>query len=164
MLSDRDLRHALHAGDLTVTPLQAGAVQPASIDLRLGDQLATPDGAPYPIGGGCWLNPGVFLLGHTAETIGLSPALAARLEGKSTLGRRGLVVHVTAGFIDPGFRGQITLELANLSADPVWLEAGMRVSQLSVYRLSSPAAVPYGSAALGSHYQGQSGPVPAHDR
>jgi dCTP deaminase len=107
------------------------------------------------------LQPDAFLLGCTAETVKLPADLAARIEGKSTLGRRGVAVHVTAGFVDPGFQGQLTLELKNLSRTKVFLYPGMLIAQMSVYRLTSPAVRLYGEATLGSHYQGQTGPTPA---
>ena len=158
MLSDRDILRAMDTGDLTITPLGDGAVQPASVDLSIGPYLSSLDGEmvkPLP----CEIEPGEFWLGSTLEEVHLSPALAARVEGKSSMGRLGLAVHITAGFIDPGFQGQITLELHNVSPRPIRLMPGMRVSQLSVYRLSSPAQQPYGTPGLGSHYQGQQGPT-----
>lgn len=160
MLSDQDILHAINIGELTISPLADNAVQPASVDLCLGPYLTTVDGntthkIPHT------MLPGEFLLASTVEEVHLSPSLAARVEGKSSIGRLGLAVHVTAGFIDPGFRGQITLELLNVSGRPIELRDRMRISQLSITRLSSPAVRPYGTPSLRSHYQGQSGPTPS---
>ena len=123
------------------------------------DDLTTlvevPEGEPFV------LHPGEFVLGSTLERFTLANTIAARLEGKSSLGRLGLLTHSTAGFIDPGFDGCITLELANVSNLPITLWPGMPVVQLAIFTLSSPAEVPYGSGALGSKYQGQRGPPPS---
>ena len=107
------------------------------------------------------LHPGEFVLGSTYEQVTLGSAVAARLEGKSSLGRLGLLTHSTAGFIDPGFSGHVTLELSNMATLPVKLWPGMKIGQLCFFRLSSPAEHPYGSAAYGSRYQGQRGPTPS---
>ena len=107
------------------------------------------------------LHPGEFALASTYETITLGPAVAARLEGKSSLGRLGLLTHSTAGFIDPGFSGHVTLELSNMATLPVKLWPGMKIGQFCFFRLSSPAEHPYGSAQYGSRYQGQRGPTPS---
>src|SRR5690606_32736743 len=154
-------------------------VQPSSIDVRLDrqfrvfnnhlytyidprerqDDLTTvvevADGEPFV------LHPGEFVLASTIETVTLGDHLAGRLEGKSSLGRLGLLVHSTAGFIDPGFSGQITLELSNVATLPITLWPGMRIGQLCLFRLSSPARYPYGSKVYGSRYQGQRGPTPS---
>ncbi|HEV7755961.1 MAG TPA: dCTP deaminase, partial [Mycobacteriales bacterium] len=154
-------------------------VQPSSIDVRLDrmfrvfnnvkythidpsiqqDDLTTeveaPDGDPFV------LHPGEFVLGSTLEVVTLPDDLAARLEGKSSLGRLGLVTHSTAGFIDPGFSGHVTLELSNLANLPITLWPGMKIGQICVFRLSSPADHPYGSTKYGSRYQGQRGPTPS---
>lgn len=176
MLPDHEIEAAITAGTIGITPApHPGAVQPASLDLRLGDtfEQVIPGGvidpsepdqqrtsrvvvtgdAPFA------LNPGVFALASTLETVTLPADLVARLEGKSSLARLGLVIHTTAGFIDPGFSGQITLELANLSGSPILLRAGMKIGQLSFQRMSSPARRPYGTAGLGSKYQNQQGPT-----
>ena len=105
------------------------------------------------------LHPGEFVLGSTWETVSLPDDLAARVEGKSSLGRLGLLTHATAGFVDPGFSGHVTLELSNVATLPIMLYPGMKIGQLCFFRLSSPAESPYGSAAYGSHYQGQRGPT-----
>lgn len=176
LLSDRDLTAALKAGTLTVDPYTPTLLQPASIDVRLsrlfrvfdnhtGTHIdpATPSEPltrlVHADGDGFILHPGEFVLGATMETIGVGPELAARLEGKSSLGRLGLLVHSTAGFIDPGFEGHITLELSNVATLPIRLHPGMRIGQLCVMALSSPALHPYGSPGLGSRYQGQQGPT-----
>ncbi len=105
------------------------------------------------------LHPGEFVLGATAEVIGLADDIVARLEGKSSLGRIGLLIHSTAGFIDPGFNGQVTLELSNVANLPIAIYPGMKIGQVSFYQLSTPAENPYGSAGAGSKYQGQRGPT-----
>jgi dCTP deaminase len=107
------------------------------------------------------LHPGEFVLGSTFETITLGDAIAARLEGKSSLGRLGLLTHSTAGFIDPGFSGHVTLELSNVATLPIKLWPGMKIGQFCFFQLSSPSVEPYGSASYGSRYQGQRGPTPS---
>jgi dCTP deaminase len=107
------------------------------------------------------LHPGEFVLGSTLEVVGLADDIVARLEGKSSLGRIGLLIHSTAGFIDPGFRGQVTLELSNVANLPIAIYPGMKIGQVSFYQLSTPAEHPYGSPGAGSKYQGQSGPTPS---
>lgn len=177
LLSDRDLRAAIDAGRLGVAPYDPASVQPASIDVRLDshfrvfrnhrydcidpaqeqDQLTelvvAPRGEPFV------LHPGEFVLGSTVERFSLPADLAARLEGKSSLGRLGLLVHSTAGFIDPGFTGQVTLELSNVATLPIRLWPGMKIGQLCVLLMTSAVEVPYGAAGVGSRYQGQRGPV-----
>jgi dCTP deaminase len=179
LLSDKDLQAEIAAGRLGLDPFEPGLVQPSSIDVRLDrmfrvfnnvkythidpslqqDDLTaaveTPDGEPFV------LHPGEFVLGSTLEVVTLPDDLAARLEGKSSLGRLGLVTHSTAGFIDPGFSGHVTLELSNLANLPITLWPGMKIGQICVFRLSSPAEHPYGSAKYGSRYQGQRGPTPS---
>lgn len=179
MLSDRDIRAALTDGSLTLDPFDDRLIQPASIDICLGDRFRVfnahkhthidpaqpqdnltsltqvPHGEPFV------LHPGEFALGSTQQTVTIGAGLAARVEGRSSLGRLGLLVHSTAGFIDPGFSGQITLELASVAPLPILLWPGMRVGQLCLLRLSSPAERPYGTPGLGSHYQGQHGPTPS---
>jgi dCTP deaminase len=179
LLSDRDLQAEIAAGRLALDPYEPGLVQPSSIDVRLDrlfrvfnnvkythidpslqqDDLTTavetPEGEPFV------LHPGEFVLGSTLEVVSLPDDLAARLEGKSSLGRLGLVTHSTAGFIDPGFSGHVTLELSNLANLPITLWPGMKIGQICVFRLSSPAQHPYGSEKYGSRYQGQRGPTPS---
>lgn len=156
MLSDVDIRwrmsQHMHSDDrLIITPYpEDRAFQPASVDLRLGSWEADA-------WDGHFMEPGEFLLASTTEHVDIPPDLAARIEGKSSLGRLGLAVHITAGFIDPGFRGKLVLELKNMGNEDVRLTHGMYIAQLSFFQLSSNAARPYGSAGLNSHYQGQQG-------
>ena len=179
LLSDRDILAELDAGRVTLEPFDASMVQPSSIDVRLDrffrvfnnsrythidpaeqqDDLTTlvePDGDDPFV-----LHPGEFVLGSTLERCALPDDLAGRLEGKSSLGRLGLLTHSTAGFIDPGFSGHITLELSNVANLPITLWPGMKIGQLCLLRLTSPAEHPYGSSAAGSKYQGQRGPTPS---
>jgi len=179
LLSDRDIVAQITSGRVSIEPWDASLVQPSSIDVRLDkyfrvfeshryavidpaeDQSeltreVTPEGdAPFV------LHPGEFVLGSTYEYVKLPDDVAARLEGKSSLGRLGLLTHSTAGFIDPGFEGHVTLELSNAATLPINLWPGMKVGQLCFFLLSSPSEHPYGSAAAGSHYQGQRGPTPS---
>ena len=177
LLSDRDLIAEHKAGTLVLEPFEPALVQPSSIDVRLDrwfrvfnnhlythidpsvqqDDLTAlvevDDGMPYV------LHPGEFVLGSTLEVITLGDQLAGRLEGKSSLGRLGLLTHSTAGFIDPGFSGHVTLELSNVANLPIMLWPGMKIGQLCIFRLSSPSEHPYGSEVYGSRYQGQRGPT-----
>jgi dCTP deaminase len=179
LLSDRDLRAEIAAGRLGIDPFDDTLVQPSSVDVRLDslfrvfnntrythidpaeqqDELTSlvepADGEPFV------LHPGEFVLGSTLELCTLPEDLAGRLEGKSSLGRLGLLTHSTAGFIDPGFSGHITLELSNVANLPITLWPGMKIGQLCILRLTSPAEHPYGSARAGSKYQGQRGPTPS---
>ena len=179
LLSDRDLRKELDSGRLGLEPFEPMMVQPSSVDVRLDrffrvfnntrythidprqqqDDLTSPVEAtgddPFV------LHPGEFVLGSTFETVTLPDDLAGRLEGKSSLGRLGLLTHSTAGFIDPGFTGHITLELSNVANLPITLWPGMKIGQLCLFRLSSAAEFPYGSKEAGSRYQGQRGPTPS---
>lgn len=155
ILSDRDLRKA-QADYAIVEPFVDGHVQPASIDLRLGRDFLFM-GASINAAGNMPLDPGDFALGTTMETVTIPAHLVGQINGRSSWARKGLIVHTTAGFIDPGFTGQITLELANLSHETLWLPVGERICQLVLTQLTSPAEKPYGSAGLGSHYQGQTG-------
>lgn len=176
ILSDLDLRCEIAAGGLALAPYDPDLIQPASVDVRLDrlfrifnshrhshiDPGHRQEGLTELVRvaeEGFTLHPGEFVLGSTIERVTLGPGLAARLEGKSSLGRLGLLVHSTAGFIDPGFSGHVTLELSNVNTLPIKLWVGMKIGQLCVLRLSSPAARPYGSTGLGSRYQGQAGPV-----
>lgn len=160
MLSDRDLLECLRSGELEVDGEGwdiKSQVQPASIDLRLGgvDKPMHADWGPH--NNTVWnLYPGDFVLGYTEETVGFPATLAGRVEGKSTWGRLGLLVHM-AGFIDPGFRGQLTLEFKNLSDKVIVIGQRDPICQMSVTRLSTMAVRPYGTYELGSHYQGQIG-------
>ena len=177
ILSDGTIRAALADGRIGIDPLDEGAVQPSSVDVRLGQQFRVfanhrhlaidphavqpdltdlvekADDAPFV------LHPGEFVLGSTLERITLPDDVVARLEGKSSLARLGLVVHSTAGFIDAGFDGDVTLELSNVATLPILLHPGMRVAQLAFFQLDAPAQNPYGSGKVGSKYQGQRGPT-----
>lgn len=174
LLSDRDIHSAHAQGRLNLDPWTPSLVQPASVDIRLGDSFRVFNNHAHTAvdpavsqdltraqkvnsSGIFVLHPGEFILGTTLEKVALDASLAARVEGKSSLGRLGLLTHATAGFIDPGFQGEITLELANVSSLPIILRAGMLIGQLCFMSMSSPAERPYGSPGLGSHYQGQVG-------
>ncbi|MFE9812389.1 dCTP deaminase [Streptomyces sp. NPDC005548] len=177
LLNDRSLRTAIADGSIGITPYEQAMLQPASIDVRLDRTFRVFDGHLYDCidpaleqpdltrlvetaGGDPFvLHPGEFVLASTYERISLPDHLAARLEGKSSLGRLGLVTHSTAGFIDPGFEGHVTLELSNLATLPIKLWPGMKVGQLAVFEMAGPAEFPYGSAERGSRYQGQRGPT-----
>ncbi|MGC0365764.1 dCTP deaminase [Rhodococcus sp. 27YEA15] len=179
LLSDRDIRAEISVGRLGIEPFDDALVQPSSVDVRLDglfrvfnntrythidpslrqDELTSlvepAEGEPFV------LHPGEFVLGSTLEVCSLPDDLAGRLEGKSSLGRLGLLTHSTAGFIDPGFNGHITLELSNVANLPITLWPGMKIGQLCLLRLSSAAEHPYGSSEVGSKYQGQRGPTPS---
>ena len=158
LLSDRDIRAAHAEGHISLDPWTDEMVQPASIDVRLDRffrQFEVGPDEPWI------LHPGEFALGSTWEYVKIDETLAARLEGKSSLGRLGILTHSTAGFIDPGFEGHITLELSNVSTLPVKLWPGMKIGQMCFFQLSSPSEHPYGSETTGSHYQGQRGPTPS---
>ena len=179
ILSDRDIAARLDEGDLVIEPLDdlELQIQPASVDLRLGREFlefqrtnipcihpeSEDEAEDYvsetvvPEGDEFILHPGDFVLGTTIERVEIPPDLIAHVEGRSSLGRLAIVVHATAGLADPGYQGQITLELSNLGAAPVSLAPGMRISQLTFTELSSPAERPYG-AERGSKYQDQAGP------
>lgn len=179
LLSDRDLIAEIEAGRLGIDPYDESLVQPASVDMRLDRLLRVFNNGRYthidpriqqddlttlvevPTGDPFVLHPGEFVLGSTFEAVTLPDTLAGRLEGKSSLGRLGLLTHSTAGFIDPGFSGHITLELSNVSNLPITLWPGMKIGQLCVFKLSTPSREPYGSSRYGSHYQGQRGPTPS---
>jgi len=179
LLSDRDIRAEVEAGRVTLDPFDDAMVQPSSVDVRLDRffrvfenhryphidpaveqadltrEVDAPDDEPFI------LHPGEFVLGSTYESVTLPDDVAARVEGKSSLGRLGLLTHATAGFIDPGFSGHVTLELSNVATLPIKLYPGMKIGQLCFFRLSSPSEHPYGSSVYGSHYQGQRGPTPS---
>jgi dCTP deaminase len=177
LLSDRDIRAELDAGRVVLDPYEPSMLQPSSIDVRLDKFFRLFDNHRYPFidpsqeqpeltrlveaqgDEPLVLHPGEFVLGSTFETVTLPDDVAARLEGKSSLGRLGLLTHSTAGFIDPGFSGHVTLELSNVATLPITLWPGMKIGQLCFFRLSSPAENPYGSEAYGSRYQGQRGPT-----
>ncbi len=179
LLSDRDIRVEIASGRVGLDPFDESMVQPSSIDVRLDrffrvfenhrystidpsvDQpdltreVVPDDDEPFI------LHPGEFVLASTYEVVSLPDDVAGRLEGKSSLGRLGLLTHSTAGFIDPGFSGHVTLELSNVATLPIKLWPGMKIGQLCLFRLSSPAEHPYGSQKYGSRYQGQRGPTPS---
>lgn len=162
MLCDATIRSLVRDDDIVIKPLpQDRAFQPASVDLRLGSQfrfiLADGTLTYRPVDDVVTLDPGDCALGHTEEVIGLPSDIVGRVEGKSSWGRRFLMVHSTAGFIDPGFHGQITLELKNISPRKLILRVGVAIAQISFERLDKPAARPYGHSDLNSHYQGQTG-------
>lgn len=178
ILPDHLIVQALNQGDITIDPFDEKKVQPASYDLTLHSEALRPrTGANHNVdlrihtpseymdkvtlGDGYSLPPGSCLLTSTLESIKLGPSIVARVEGKSTLGRLFLSVHVTAGFVDPGFNGRITLEIVNLGPLTIVIWPGMKIAQLSFTRMSSESQVPYGSSKLGSHYQGQLGAVAA---
>lgn len=177
LLSDRDIRAQIDAGRVRLDPYDPQMIQPASIDVRLDRWFRLFDNHRYPVidpaqeqpdltrlveveGDDPFvLHPGEFALAATYELVTLPDDVAARLEGKSSLGRLGLLTHSTAGFIDPGFTGHVTLELSNTATLPITLWPGMKIGQLCFFRLSSAAERPYGSGAPGSRYQGQRGPT-----
>lgn len=176
ILSDGTIRASLASGRIRIEPLADDAIQPASVDVRLGNQFRVfanhrhpfiDPRAPQPdltevmeVGDEPFmLHPGEFVLGSTLESISLGPDVVARLDGKSSLGRLGLLIHSTAGIIDPGFSGTITLELSNVATLPIAMYPGMKIGQFVFEELDRPAERPYGSPELNSKYQGQSGPT-----
>jgi dCTP deaminase len=177
VLSDRDIRAELESGRVTIRPYDEVDLQPSSVDLHLDrtfrvfrnnryayidprspqpdlTELLAVDGEEPFI-----LHPTEFVLAQTLEWIELPDDLVARLEGRSSLGRLGLLIHSTAGYVDPGWKGNLTLELSNVANLPIALYFGMRIGQISFFRMSSPVERPYGSKELGSKYQGQSEPT-----
>lgn len=174
MLADHQIRFEIeNCGDISVSPYDSSMVQPASIDLRLGDEFIKYGRSSEPVDpenparlesfrcDKLVICPGEFILGTTVETVGIGPIIGAQVNGKSTLGRLGLIIHSTAGFVDPGFRGNITLEMTNINTRPIVLRSGMKIAQVSFFRMDSAAERPYGHAGLGSHYHNQSGVTPA---
>lgn len=177
LFSDRDIRSELGSGRIGLEPFDESMVQPASVDVRLDRFFRLFDNHRYPVidpsveqegltrlvevapDEPFVLHPGEFVLGSTFEKVTLPGDVAARLEGKSSLGRLGLVTHSTAGFIDPGFSGHVTLELSNMATLPILLWPGSKVGQLCFFRMTSEAEFPYGSGAYGNRYQGQRGPT-----
>ena len=177
LLSDRDIRAEIEAGRVVLEPFHPELVQPSSVDVRIDRYFRLFDNHKYPVidpaqeqpeltrlveveaDEAFVLHPGEFVLASTFEVVTLPDDVAARLEGKSSLGRLGLLTHSTAGFIDPGFSGHVTLELSNVATLPIMLWPGMRIGQLCFFRLSSAAEHPYGSSESGSRYQGQRGPT-----
>jgi len=179
LLSDRDIRAELASGRVVLEPFEEAMVQPSSVDVRIDKFFRVFENHRYPHidpaeeqpeltrqvepveGEPFILHPGEFVLASTYEVVTLPDDIAGRLEGKSSLGRLGLLTHSTAGFIDPGFSGHVTLELSNVANLPIMLYPGMKIGQLCLFRLSSPAEHPYGSEKYGSRYQGQRGPTPS---
>ena len=179
VLSDRTIKEELAASRLVIEPLDEANIQPASIDLQLDrvfrifrvtrrpfvdvrqpmedltELVTIEDDEPFII------QPGTFVLGSTLESVTLPDDIVARVDGRSSLGRLGLLVHATAGYVDPGWTGKLTLELSNQSQMPIALYYGMKVSQISFLRMSTPVDRPYGSDSLASKYQGQTGPTPS---
>ncbi len=179
ILSDRTILECLEAGRIGIDPLGDGAVQPSSVDLRLDNAFrvfrnhtlgyidvkrnleSLTQLVRIPAAEAFILHPGEFVLGCTLERVSLPDDLVARLEGKSSLGRLGLLIHSTAGFVDAGWCGQLTLELSNVATLPITLYPGMKIGQISFIEMTTPAANPYGSSGVGSKYQDQVGPVPS---
>ena len=179
VLSDRSIKEALEQGRIVIDPLGDGCVQPSSVDLHIDQYFrvfrnhsqrvidvreAQEDltelidvGVETPM----ILHPGEFMLGSTTERIAIPDDIVGRLDGKSSLGRLGLVIHSTAGFVDAGWDGHITLELSNVANLPITLYAGMKIGQISFFQMTTPADRPYGSEGLGSKYSGQRGPTPS---
>jgi dCTP deaminase len=179
IFSDKTMKEALAEGRILIDPFEESFIQPSSIDLRVAEVFRTFENHKYSVidpkapqedlttsvkateEQPFILHPGEFVLGSTLEAVGLADDVVARLEGKSSLGRLGLLIHSTAGFIDPGFEGHITLELSNVANLPIAIYPGMKIGQISFYQMTTPAENPYGSSELGSKYQGQRGPTPS---
>lgn len=177
IFSDRTILEAISDGRVSIDPFDRSLVQPSSVDVRCDHYFRVFENHRYPLidpkaiqhdltkeiqaseASPFILHPGEFVLGTTLETIRLGEDVVARLEGKSSLGRLGLLIHSTAGFIDPGFHGQVTLELSNVANLPIAIYPEMKIGQISFYQMTTAAEHPYGSAALGSKYQGQTGPT-----
>jgi dCTP deaminase len=177
ILSDRDIRKQIESGRLIIEPFDPEMVQPSSVDLRVADEFRVFRNTRYPFidvrnpmedltdvvrvksEEAFILHPGEFVLGATLERVALPDDLVARLEGKSSLGRLGLLIHSTAGYVDPGWEGTLTLELSNVANLPIKLYDGMKIGQISFQRLSSPVEVGYGDARIGSKYRGQTDPT-----
>ena len=179
MLSDKDIKISLENNEIEISPLDEACIQPSSVDLRVGDEFRVFENHKYShidpkaeqedlttlvtatIEEPFVLHPGEFVLGTTHEKVTLSNKVVARLEGKSSLGRIGLLIHSTAGFVDPGFSGYLTLELSNVANLPIKIYPEMKIGQISFYYLNSPSESEYGSGVYGSKYQGQEGPTPS---
>ena len=177
LLSDRDIKKSLETGRIGLDPLDVAMVQPASVDVRLDRYFRLFDNHNYPFIDPAIeqanltrmvdvapdqpfiLHPGEFVLGSTYEKVSLADDVAARLEGKSSLGRLGLLTHSTAGFIDPGFSGHVTLELSNMSTLPIKLWPGSKIGQMAFFTLTSPSEHPYGTGQNLNRYQDQRGPT-----
>jgi dCTP deaminase len=177
ILSDRTIREELEAGRIQIDPFDPTCIQPSSVDLHVDSQFRVFANSRYPYidvksqmpdltdlvevaeGEPFILHPGEFVLGSTRERVRIPEDMVARLEGKSSLGRLGLLIHSTAGYVDPGWDGYLTLELSNVANLPITIYPGMKIGQISFFRLSTPAENPYGSKQTGSKYQGQRGPT-----
>ncbi len=177
ILSDRSIREEIEAGRIVIDPFDPTCLQPSSVDLHVDRAFRVFANSRYPYidvktempdltelvevpqGEAFILHPGEFVLGSTLERVRLPDDLVARLEGKSSLGRLGLLIHSTAGYVDPGWDGYLTLELSNVANLPITIYPGMKIGQISFFRLTTAAEVPYGSGAAGSKYQGQRGPT-----
>jgi dCTP deaminase len=179
VLSDHSIKEAIAQGRIIIDPLGEGCIQPSSVDLHIDQYFrvfrnhtqrvidvreAQEDltelidvGPEAPM----ILHPGEFMLGSTTERIAIPDDIVGRLDGKSSLGRLGLVIHSTAGFVDAGWDGHITLELSNVASLPITLYPGMKIGQISFFQMTTPADRPYGSEGLGSKYSGQRGPTPS---
>ena len=176
-LSDKSFKSEIEKGSLIVKPFDPACVQPASIDLKLSNEFRVFKHTNHALidikenfgeytellkiddGDRFVLHPGEFVLGSTIEWVEVPQHLVGRIEGKSSLGRLGVIVHATAGFVDPGFKGKLTLEISNVGKIPIALYPGMRIAQFSVIQLTEPAETSYGDSRLNSKYQGQEGPV-----
>ena len=179
ILSDREIRAAIADRTLVIEPFDASMIQPSSIDLHVDSQFRVFDNTRYPFidvrkemedltslrevapEEPFILHPGEFVLGSTLENVTLGNSIVARLEGKSSLGRLGLLIHSTAGFVDAGWSGHLTLELSNVANLPITIYPGMKIGQISFMQMTEPAQVPYGSEQIGSKYRGQQGPTPS---
>jgi dCTP deaminase len=179
VLSDRTIRQEIESGRIVIDPFEASNVQPSSVDVRVDRQFRVFHNARYPFidvrqpmddltelveitdDEPFILHPGEFVLGQTLERVTLPDDLVARLEGKSSLGRLGLLIHSTAGFVDSGFSGNLTLELSNVANLPITIYHGMPIGQISFMRMDGPVERPYGSGEAGSKYQGQAEPTPS---
>jgi len=179
ILSDRSIREEIKVGRIEIEPFDDTAIQASSVDVHVDNLFRVFHNARYPFidvkqpmedltelvkvpeGEAFILHPGEFVLGSTLERVHLPDDVAARLEGKSSLGRLGLLTHSTAGFVDAGFEGHLTLELSNVANLPITIYPGMKIGQIAFMRLTTPADMPYGSKAAGSKYQGQRGPTPS---
>jgi dCTP deaminase len=179
VLSDRTIKEEIAKGRLVIKPYDETCVQPASVDVHLDNRFLVFRNSRRPFidvreptedltelveidkETPFVLHPGEFVLGSTVESFTLPDDIVARLEGKSSLGRLGLLIHSTAGYVDPGWSGQLTLELSNVAKLPITLYWGMKIGQISFLQLTTPVDNPYGSHGLGSKYQGQSQPTPS---
>lgn len=180
VLSDRDIREKIKKKELVIKPFDDGCVQPSSVDLHLGGEFLVFESHAHSLidirkgvnglmkkimikaNESLIIHPREFVLGTTTEWVKLPHDLVARLDGKSSLGRVGLVIHATAGYVDSGFAGQLTLEISNLANLPIAVYKGMKICQISFMQMTSPAQYPYGHKKLGSHYQDQKGVVGAN--